>query len=539
MDGTRLSGVASAPASAEDSLIGTVLDRRYRVDARIGEGGMARVYRVTHTLIGRVLAVKVLLPELRHDRALVERFLREARCASAVKHPNVVELCDYGELPDGGAFYVMEYLRGRSIADRIDADGPFPPEQAIGIALQICCGLEAIHEQGVVHRDLKAENVFLCPTPQGNLHVKVLDFGVARGGERRLTAAGAILGTPEYMSPEQALGLEADTRSDLYSVGVMLFEMLTGLVPFASEDVALTLESQIRAEPPPLRSVRPDLTAGLVATERVTLRLMAKDREARIQNAATAREELQRALALDLGQESEARVRSTLRLGSNRVAERRSMGPAAPVPLQWEAPRFPVSISREPTTGGGTSKQRSVRTKIPAIVGGVALGTAVVCGGGYILFSRLLRPGVPPSAVHANEPHTESMAWRAEPAAAASVTPVARPAATPRTEPSTPSAQTDVAAPSEQPPTPSTEPAATAVPLPTGAPPEVRRALGKAAAEVTGEPGETGPAGLPPDAEHLPTVDTPEETTERPSEPIEAVERTNSEGDLRNPFGEK
>src|SRR5690606_38601763 len=322
MDGTRLSGVASAPASAEDSLIGTVLDRRYRVDARIGEGGMARVYRVTHTLIGRVLAVKVLLPELRHDRALVERFLREARCASAVKHPNVVELCDYGELPDGGAFYVMEYLRGRSIADRIDADGPFPPEQAIGIALQICCGLEAIHEQGVVHRDLKAENVFLCPTPQGNLHVKVLDFGVARGGERRLTAAGAILGTPEYMSPEQALGLEADTRSDLYSVGVMLFEMLTGLVPFASEDVALTLESQIRAEPPPLRSVRPDLTAGLVATERVILRLMAKDREARIQNAATAREELQRALALDLGQESEARVRSTLRLGSNRVAER-------------------------------------------------------------------------------------------------------------------------------------------------------------------------------------------------------------------------
>jgi len=386
---------------SDDPFLGQVLDRRYRLDECIGQGGMALVYRATHTLIGRTLAIKLLRPELANDNDLVERFLREARCASAVKHPNVVELSDYGQLPGGGAFYVMEFLRGRTLAQRIDADGPIAPAEALEIALQICCGLEAIHAEGIVHRDLKSENVFLCESDRGRVNAKVLDFGVARTRAKRLTAIGAILGTPEYMSPEQAMGKDVDRRSDIYSLGVIVFEMLTGLVPFASTDIALTIESQIHGVPPLLRSVRPEVTAPLVATEDVVRQMLVKDRNQRTPSSTHAREALQAALAADLGRETAARVRATLAIGSGALSDvssdhRPVEAISAGSPMDWGgvepggARDLDQAPSEEPHPALATARFSRPRwARFPLILGAAAACSAAGSVAAYALALQL------------------------------------------------------------------------------------------------------------------------------------------------------
>lgn len=536
MDGSYLGETSARPTQCLDPLLGVVVDRRYRVDALVGEGGMARVYRVTHTLIGRTLAIKVLRAELQRDRALVERFLQEARCASAVKHPNVVELCDYGELPDGGAFYVMEFLRGCTLAERIDREGPLPPEEALTIALQVCCGLEAIHEQGIIHRDLKAENVFLCPDSRGSVNAKVLDFGIAKGGALRLTAAGAILGTPEYMSPEQALGQEADARSDLYSLGVLVFEMLTGFVPFASEDVALTLESLIRAEPPRLRTVRTERTSMLIETEQVLLALMAKDRSQRISSATIARDELQRALIADLGHDSAARVRSTLRIGSNRVVDRPR--PAAGEPPSWNwhpAPGEPRTPTPGPTTHARGRRRRYLRSgQTTRVVMMVAMATALSIAAGYAWFAQY-RAGIHGSSAGAT-PAPDAALGRplvTEPTLEAPVTQKsAALVATPTSEIS--ADRPSPAFESRSFPLGSSIPASgTAATLsPTG---RIKRPSPSFKLEPT-----PAPVSAPPDEGlALPTVDTPTVPLLPLDEPFEVDGRTNSAGDLRDPFFEK
>ncbi|MGH1340711.1 MAG: protein kinase domain-containing protein [Nannocystales bacterium] len=340
MDGTSLAPATTAePVKDGESRIGDVLDRRYRIDALIGEGGMAHVYKITHTMIGKSLAAKVVRHELRNDEEVIRRFLREAQIVSSIKHPNVVDISDYGETPDGGAFCVMELLRGQTLAEAIDSKGAFSAETALGVALQICQGLDHSHETGVVHRDLKPQNIFICDPKNGKEPVvKLIDFGVARAGNR-ITVAGAVLGTPEYMSPEQVRGDSVDAGADLYALGIILFELLTAAVPYRSDDVAVTMQSQLHGPTPKMTLVNPDL-AGLVQTQALIERLMAKVRADRPGNAAEVAVLLQQAFAADLGQETAERVvKSTLNIGSGGIVQTPSLPPPPTKP--WADGQMP------------------------------------------------------------------------------------------------------------------------------------------------------------------------------------------------------
>jgi serine/threonine protein kinase len=302
------------PAEEEEALIGAVLSDRYRIDARIGAGGMGLVYKATHLLIGRTLAIKVLRRRYAEQDEVAKRFALEARVASSVKHMNVVDLLDYGTTPLGSPFYVMEFLDGRSLARELVRNGPVEPARAMDIACQIARGLSAAHQAGVIHRDLKPDNVYLVPADQhGPELVKILDFGIAHvsGRKTRLTAAGAVVGTPEYMSPEQARGSDLDGRSDLYALGVVLFEALTGTVPLSAESTVGTLTKQVFELAPRLRDRDPRF-AAYPSVEAALGRLLAKNRDERPATALDAARLIQTAALNDLENSDDSRSRAAL-----------------------------------------------------------------------------------------------------------------------------------------------------------------------------------------------------------------------------------
>jgi serine/threonine protein kinase len=232
-------GGPSAPGS-EDPLIDRVLSERYRILRKLGEGGMGVVYLAEHVVIEKKIALKVLFPDLTRRSDLVQRFMQEAKSASRIGHENVIDITDFGQSPEGYVFIAMEYLVGQDLGQVLKASGAMPWSRVQPIVLQIVKALRAAHERGIVHRDMKPENVFVLPRDDGREFVKVLDFGIAKvlgldEDAPRLTRTGMIFGTPEYMSPEQAQGQQVDHRVDIYSVGCILYHMLTGEVPFKAE----------------------------------------------------------------------------------------------------------------------------------------------------------------------------------------------------------------------------------------------------------------------------------------------------------------
>lgn len=292
-DGATL--VAGA-ASSLRQLVGRLIDERYRVLSEIGEGGMGVVFRGIHAFTQRPVAIKVLRAEFAADSESVARFLQEAQSASRIGHENIIEIYDVGVLPSGEPYFVMELLDGKGLADVVRA-GALPLDRAISVGLQTCRGLAAAHRIGIIHRDIKPENLFLAKRPQGDDLVKILDFGIAKilDREANLTKAGAILGTPQYMSPEQSSGAEADARSDLYAVGVILYEMVTGRQPFTGNTVMAILSKQLLDEPVPPSRLRQGLWPDL---EALILKALRKEPSARFQSA----EEMEEALtALLLG----------------------------------------------------------------------------------------------------------------------------------------------------------------------------------------------------------------------------------------------
>jgi eukaryotic-like serine/threonine-protein kinase len=271
LDGAELTAIL-------DPLIGKTIAGCYVIEDLLGEGGMSTVYRAHHKLIDRPCAVKVLNPALGTDPSVRERFRREARSTQAIAHPNVIEIFDQGEMEDGTPYIVMELLAGTTLTTLVDA-GPIAAMRALPIMIQIARGIARAHDLGVVHRDLKPDNIFICPREnQGDL-VKILDFGIARSrADTRLTNAGELFGTPQYIAPERITSGEAGPSVDLYAFGVIFFEMATGQLPFNAPDPATFLIRHMKDVPPSLRSLDPRVPERLDA---LVLQLLEKDPRAR------------------------------------------------------------------------------------------------------------------------------------------------------------------------------------------------------------------------------------------------------------------
>jgi cytochrome c-type biogenesis protein CcmH/NrfG len=295
---TAQTQLPSQPTATSDPLVGALIAERYRLLGRIGEGGMGMVYRAEHILMKKVVALKLLHTELGNVDDAPRRFEREAQSASRLNHPNIIGVTDFGRSATGQLFLVMEFVPGVALVDLLE-QGPVPHLRAVQITRQILEGLEHAHAQGVIHRDLKPANIMLATYPDGRQGevVKILDFGIAKlsqssEGDLPLTQGAMVFGTPSYMSPEQATAQEADARSDIYSCGVMLFEMLTGRKPFIADDLVKVMAMQVTSAPPRLATVAPQIQIppGL---EAVVMRALEKDRARRFPSAAEFRQALE------------------------------------------------------------------------------------------------------------------------------------------------------------------------------------------------------------------------------------------------------
>jgi len=294
--------LASTPAESEyGRLVGQTLDGRYYLESKIGEGGMGVVFHARHAVIERPLAIKVLKREAMRDPATIRRFVQEAKAASRIGHPNIVDITDFGTTPDGMTYSVMEFVAGQTLGAAIRLGAPFAPPRALRITAQIARALAAAHDKGIVHRNLKPDNVFLIDRDGGPDFVKIVDFGIAKvaplhgeAAEPRLTRAGSVFGTPEYMAPEQTAGRgDADARVDIYALGVILYQMICGRVPHRGENMARTLAMQMLDPIEPPSKARPDLAIA-PALERVVMRALAKPRDQRYQTMGELLEALER-----------------------------------------------------------------------------------------------------------------------------------------------------------------------------------------------------------------------------------------------------
>jgi eukaryotic-like serine/threonine-protein kinase len=282
-----------APSLA--SLTGQILDQRYHITRKLGEGGMSYVYQAQEIDTGRPVAVKILIPRLSRDPASVERLRREATIATRLNHPNVCPILRLGETSDRLLYLVMPFLEGEPLSEHETRRGPFPPADAIPLLVQMCQGLGHAHDLQIIHRDLKPENVMLVPdaTVATGFRAVVMDFGLAK--ERRagpdvvkLTATGIVLGTPEFMSPEQIRGKPLDGRSDIYALGVLAFELLTGQLPFTGKSAQETMIARLRGAPTQLREVKSDLPAKLESVINKALSVNPSDRYGSMEELAHA-----------------------------------------------------------------------------------------------------------------------------------------------------------------------------------------------------------------------------------------------------------
>ena len=270
-------------------MLGKVFNRRYRLKEKIGSGGMADVYIADDLLLGREVAVKVLHAQYAADPAFIQRFRHEAQAAANLNHPNIVNIYDWGN--EGDLYYiVMEYVEGRDLKDILRSEGRILPERAAEIAAEISAALQFAHRRNLVHRDIKPHNVFITDIGK----VKVMDFGIAREGNGEgITQTGMVMGTPQYISPEQAQGLGVDGRSDIYSLGVVLYEMLTGQVPFDDPNPLTIAYKQVREDPMPPSVVDPEIPPTL---EAIVMKAMAKNPANRFQSAQEMKADLLRFL---------------------------------------------------------------------------------------------------------------------------------------------------------------------------------------------------------------------------------------------------
>ncbi len=306
------------------SHIGRIINRKYRLTRLIGEGGMGSVFEAEHTLINRRAAIKIMNPEFTSNREVIERFLREAQASSSIGHPNIIEIEDVGREADGTVYIVMELLTGQNLGDLLDQKQKLPAGQAVSIILQVLSALKAAHEKGVIHRDLKPDNLFLSTDKHGRKEVKLLDFGIAKvqgalDGDQGLTKTGTVLGTPNYMSPEQARGKPVDHRIDIWAVGVILYEMLSGTRPYTGESYNEVLSGILLETPRPIGELTGADAIDLIP---IVEKAMKKDRDERYQSVQEMIDDLRPFTGLALQDEN--------LLDATQKAIRSSMAPPPP-----------------------------------------------------------------------------------------------------------------------------------------------------------------------------------------------------------------
>lgn len=369
-----------APQSG-DPLIGCILDGRYRVEGLLGEGGMGVVYRCRHEIIDKPVAMKVLRADLARDEEVTTRFLNEAKAASAIGNPHIIDISDFGRMPQGATYFVMEYLDGQPLSVLADSADAIPSGRIVHIAVQLAEGLADAHRAGIVHRDLKPDNIYLIKRGSENDFVKILDFGIAKvnstGNTSKITHAGSVFGTPHYMSPEQAAGTPIDHRGDVYSLGVILYELASGRVPFDADNFMGILTQHMYKAPVPIRALVPepqDVPPGL---EAIVLKCLSKRPEQRYQSMDELLADLRR---LSSGQVPEA-VNDLMQ---------RSAGFNVPVDYLNASSR--AAHPRVPSPAGKAARW-------PLIAGLVGVGVAVAVVIGIFAFSARSTASPPPPAV--------------------------------------------------------------------------------------------------------------------------------------------
>lgn len=442
-----MSPLDPTPSFEPATLVGATLDGRYLLGAHLATGGMGAVFRATHVYMRKEVAIKVLRPDLTASGEIVERFRREAEIAASLDHPNIVRVSDFGRSPEGYLFLAMELLEGESLYDRVRREGSLSPEQAVPILVAVCHALEAAHARNVVHRDLKPENVFLARTSDGGERTKILDFGIAKiadAANTSTTQAGMVVGTPEYLAPEQALGTAVDARADLYAVGLMAWRALVGRHPFQADDARALLMMQATRPVPSIVEGKPELSEypALAAAIACACAKAPADRPASAAVLATALADalgpsyVSAAIATPVPRWTPAprpSSRFVTFLPATELEGATSTDalagvparstPAHPAPAAGELPPAPPEArTRLARAARDTSRTRLAAGAIAAII--VAVVVAVASGREPIV----LRAAVLPAAPAAGAPAAGIVAAAAGTAATPATSPVAKPA---------------------------------------------------------------------------------------------------------------
>jgi len=429
----------------------------YRILSKISDGGMGAVYRAEHVLIGRPVAIKVLLPELTANREIVNRFFNEAKATTAIKHPGIVEVFDFGYLENGLAYIVMELLEGMTLARRAKTIGTMNEGEAAALLRSVCGALAAAHDKGIVHRDLKPDNIFLIPDLEtGGERPKLLDFGIAKltdlGNASAATKTGAVMGTPTYMSPEQCRGSgDVDHRADLYSLGCIYYQLLTGRPPFATQSAGEVIGMHLYMQPDPPSRHHPGISPD---TEALVMALLAKDPAQRPQTARDLASILQQLAHAHgwISASSPPSMRSHNELAVVPSYTPSSQGPTY-TPSYTPPPPIAPSAANQPTTLSGAASQSVVSVPKSRVGLGIAIGLVGVAA--IVAIALGVSGGDAPSTPTPASP-SPSLIPAPAPAPTPAPTPIPAPAPIPAPIPS---------------PAPTPTPTPVATPIPTTTPP--------------------------------------------------------------------
>ncbi|MHB0964212.1 MAG: serine/threonine protein kinase [Gemmatimonadaceae bacterium] len=376
-------GTALRSATAGTDLMGTVVADRYHILKKLGEGGMGQVYLAEHVKMGRKSALKVMNPGMNQDADAIARFNREASNASRLNHPNICAIYDFGETPDGLIYLAMEFIEGQSLTSLVEKSGALPPARAASIIHQSADALQVAHDAGIVHRDLKPDNIMIAKNRDGTDLAKVVDFGIAKAHSsdaQKVTKTGMVVGTPEYMSPEQLSGDKLDGRSDIYSLALVAFNCLTGTLPFPSESAQEAMIARLIEQPKTLAEMKPDV-AWPAEVQQVMDKALARDANERYQSAAQFGRELWAACeSMPASQAAEAGTQvlsapasAAAGVPKTRVATPGEGGKTVAAPAAKGAPATaapaPVAVKKSNTT----------------MIAAAVIGIAVLGGGGYLM----------------------------------------------------------------------------------------------------------------------------------------------------------